>query len=110
MSPRPAASKSPKPISYANCAAVEAAGKAPILEGEPGFRPAFDRDGDGVGCEQGGDDEPAPPQDEESGGGTDPRFATCAKAIAAGFGPYYEGTDPEYDWYIDRDGDGAVCE
>jgi S1-C subfamily serine protease len=47
-----------------------------------------------------------------SGGysGTDPRFGTCKEAIANGYGPYYYGVDPEYDWYIDRDGDGIVCE
>lgn len=51
--------------------------------------------------------EPAPPP---AGGGTDPRFGTCTEAIDHGFGPYYRGQDAEYDWYEDRDGDGAVCE
>ncbi|GAB3061814.1 hypothetical protein GCM10027053_25210 [Intrasporangium mesophilum] len=41
---------------------------------------------------------------------TDPRFATCKAANAAGYGPYYQGKDPEYDWYTDRDHDGIVCE
>jgi len=40
----------------------------------------------------------------------DPDFGTCKAAKAAGYGPYYEGSDPEYDWYTDRDGDGVVCE
>jgi hypothetical protein len=44
------------------------------------------------------------------GGGLDPRFGTCKDAIAHGYGPYYEGRDPEYDWYIDADDDGVVCE
>ncbi|MGY1746379.1 GmrSD restriction endonuclease domain-containing protein [Blastococcus sp. SYSU D00695] len=39
------------PVSYADCAAVRAAGAAPIRRGEPGYDPAFDGDGDGVGCE-----------------------------------------------------------
>ncbi|WP_436762317.1 thermonuclease family protein [Streptosporangium sp. V21-05] len=43
-------------------------------------------------------------------GGNDPRFPTCAAANAAGYGPYRRGTDPEYTWYQDRDGDGVVCE
>ncbi|MEU3169615.1 thermonuclease family protein [Streptosporangium sp. NPDC006930] len=43
-------------------------------------------------------------------GGNDPRFPTCAAANAAGYGPYRRGTDPEYAWYQDRDGDGIVCE
>lgn len=45
-----------------------------------------------------------------SSGGTDPRFATCGEAMAAGYGPYRRGQDVEYDWYIDRDSDGSVCE
>ena len=45
-----------------------------------------------------------------SGSGLDPRFSSCAKATAAGLGPYYRDEDPEYAWYEDRDGDGIVCE
>jgi hypothetical protein len=40
----------------------------------------------------------------------DPQFGTCGEANDAGYGPYFQGADPEYDWYQDRDGDGAVCE
>ena len=40
----------------------------------------------------------------------DPRFASCAAAGEAGFGPYRSGVDAEYDWYRDRDHDGVVCE
>jgi hypothetical protein len=40
----------------------------------------------------------------------DPRFASCAAAGEAGYGPYRSGADPEYDWYRDRDHDGVVCE
>lgn len=36
---------------YANCDAVRAAGKAPLLSGQPGYRAGLDRDGDGVACE-----------------------------------------------------------
>ena len=36
---------------YANCAAVRAAGKAPLRRGQPGYRSALDRDGDGIACE-----------------------------------------------------------
>lgn len=45
-----------------------------------------------------------------SGGGLDPRFSYCYEANDAGYGPYYRGMDPEYDWYDDRDNDGVVCE
>lgn len=45
-----------------------------------------------------------------AGSGTDPRFSTCADAKAAGYGPYYVGKDPEYEWYRDADSDGIVCE
>jgi hypothetical protein len=44
------------------------------------------------------------------GGGLDPRFDYCYQATAAGYGPYYEGSDPEYGWYIDGDSDGIACE
>jgi hypothetical protein len=43
-------------------------------------------------------------------GGTDPRFSYCYQAIAAGYGPYYQGRDTEYTWYTDSDHDGIVCE
>ena len=43
-------------------------------------------------------------------GGNDPQFAYCYQAIEAGYGPYYQGQDPEYWWYTDADGDGVVCE
>ena len=39
------------PVWYPNCSAVRAAGVAPIRAGEPGWRPEFDANGDGVGCE-----------------------------------------------------------
>ncbi|MBO0895726.1 DUF1524 domain-containing protein [Arthrobacter sp. zg-ZUI10] len=46
--PVPAA---PEDVHYENCDAVKAAGAAPIRVGDPGWQPKFDRDGDGVGCE-----------------------------------------------------------
>lgn len=38
-------------VYYANCTAARAAGAAPVRAGDPGYRAALDRDGDGVGCE-----------------------------------------------------------
>ncbi|MGY1884138.1 DUF1524 domain-containing protein [Blastococcus sp. SYSU DS0753] len=38
-------------VHYQNCAAVRAAGAAPIHPGEPGWQPKFDGNQDGVGCE-----------------------------------------------------------
>jgi Excalibur calcium-binding domain len=38
-------------VSYANCDAVRAAGKAPLDRGEPGYSSKLDRDGDGIACE-----------------------------------------------------------
>lgn len=38
----------------------------------------------------GGSTTPPPPS------GTDPRFSYCYQVIAAGYGPYYRGIDPEY--------------
>ena len=52
----------------------------------------------------------APPAPAPSAAaGLDPRFPTCTAAKAAGYGPYVRGVDPEYAWYVDRDGDGTVC-
>jgi hypothetical protein len=45
-----------------------------------------------------------------TGGDTDPRFNYCYEAVAAGYGPYFQGQDPEYGWYEDADNDGSVCE
>lgn len=38
-------------IYYQNCTAVRAAGTAPLYRGQPGYRSALDRDGDGIACE-----------------------------------------------------------
>ncbi|MGW6819924.1 excalibur calcium-binding domain-containing protein [Streptomyces sp. NPDC055005] len=38
-------------VSYRNCAAVRAAGAAPIRRGDPGYGRHLDRDGDGIACE-----------------------------------------------------------
>ncbi|MFC5849635.1 excalibur calcium-binding domain-containing protein [Deinococcus petrolearius] len=54
VSAPPAAAPAASPASstyYANCAAVRAAGKAPLRRGQPGYRAGLDRDGDGIGCE-----------------------------------------------------------
>lgn len=56
----PVATKPPRPRQptpttreayYANCAAVRAAGKAPLYQGQPGYGGALDRDHDGIACE-----------------------------------------------------------
>lgn len=36
---------------YQRCDAARAAGVAPLRRGEPGYREALDRDGDGIACE-----------------------------------------------------------
>lgn len=41
----------PSSTSYSSCAAVRAAGAAPIYAGHPGYSRNLDRDGDGVACE-----------------------------------------------------------
>ena len=38
-------------VSYASCDEVEAAGKAPLHKGEPGYSSKLDRDGDGTACD-----------------------------------------------------------
>jgi len=53
---------------------------------------------------------PAQSDPPEGGSGEDPRFDTCAKATATGYGPYRKGRDAEYEWYRDGDKDGTVCD
>ncbi|MFM8856385.1 MAG: excalibur calcium-binding domain-containing protein [Actinomycetota bacterium] len=38
-------------VYFANCSAARAAGAAPLMRGEPGYREAMDRDKDGIACE-----------------------------------------------------------
>jgi len=42
----------PAPVSYANCDDARARGAAPVLSGQPGYRPGLDSDSDGIGCEE----------------------------------------------------------
>ena len=57
VAPKPAPVVVPVPVApapavyYQNCDAVRAAGKDPILRGQPGYSSKLDRDGDGIGCE-----------------------------------------------------------
>jgi hypothetical protein len=45
-------SAAPNPMqSFSNCDAARAAGMAPVRQGEPGYSPHLDRDGDGIACE-----------------------------------------------------------
>lgn len=39
------------PVFYQNCDEAREYGAAPVYEDDPGYSPALDRDGDGVGCE-----------------------------------------------------------
>ena len=50
--PATAAPQQQPSVSYANCAAVKAAGAAPLYRGQPGYSSSLDRDGDGVACEK----------------------------------------------------------
>jgi hypothetical protein len=36
---------------FSDCREARESGDAPIYQGEPGYRDALDRDGDGVACE-----------------------------------------------------------
>jgi len=49
--PAPAQAPANQSASYSNCSEARAAGAAPLYRGEPGYRSALDRDGDGVACE-----------------------------------------------------------
>jgi hypothetical protein len=47
----PAVPAAPGDVYFANCSAARAAGAAPLMRGEPGYREAMDRDKDGIACE-----------------------------------------------------------
>jgi hypothetical protein len=49
--PAPAPAAPPAGTYYANCAAVRAAGAAPIHRGQPGYSSKLDRNGDGLACQ-----------------------------------------------------------
>ncbi|MFD8669577.1 excalibur calcium-binding domain-containing protein [Streptomyces microflavus] len=44
-------SEPPAGVYYENCDAARAAGAAPLLRGDPGYRDELDREGDGIACE-----------------------------------------------------------
>ena len=46
-----ATASSSSSVYYRNCAAVRAAGKAPLRSTDPGYSSKLDRDGDGIACE-----------------------------------------------------------
>jgi hypothetical protein len=62
-------------VSYANCDDARARGAAPVLSGQPGYRPGLDSDSDGIGCE------------EEFGTAATPAGVTPAAATPAGVTP-----------------------
>ena len=47
---QPAEPEEPQVV-YANCTEAREAGAAPLHEGDPGWNPDMDRDGDGTACE-----------------------------------------------------------
>ncbi|WP_315294056.1 excalibur calcium-binding domain-containing protein [Rothia mucilaginosa] len=123
--------KEEKTYKYQNCAAVEAAGLAPISKGHPEFREKFDADGDGVGCEQPADYENSNSVDDQNNGGQNSggqtsvtrlsssqnsdnateshRFQNCADVEAAGLAPIRKD-HPDFREKFDADHDGIGCE
>lgn len=49
--PPPPTTRAPSAAYYKNCDAARAAGVAPLLRGQPGYRSQLDRDDDGIACE-----------------------------------------------------------
>ena len=124
--------KEEKTYKYQNCAAVEAAGLAPISKDHPEFREKFDADGDGVGCEQPADYENSNSADNQNNGGQSSggqtsinnlsagqnssgnateshRFQNCADVEAAGLAPISKD-HPDFREKFDADHDGIGCE
>ena len=96
--------------------AVDGQEKAALVEGSAGCdirALSFGRQAKIRGTHAGsGAGSPGSPPGGSGGstGGRDPGFDTCRAAVAAGYGEYRDGVDPEYDWYRDGDSDGVACE
>ncbi|MFJ4706435.1 excalibur calcium-binding domain-containing protein [Streptomyces anulatus] len=108
---KPPKATDPAPAYYENCDAARAAGAAPVEEGDPGYAPHLDRDGDGVGCEPWGESAASSGGGGTSGGGGggSVSYANCTAVRNAGAAPIRTG-DPGYGRHLDRDGDGVGCE
>ncbi|WP_097921871.1 excalibur calcium-binding domain-containing protein [Streptomyces sp. wa1063] len=114
---KPPKTTDPAPAYYENCDAARAAGAAPVEEGDPGYAPHLDRDGDGVGCEPWGESAASSGGGGTSGGsgggggggGGSVSYANCTAVRNAGAAPIRTG-DPGYGRHLDRDGDGVGCE
>lgn len=113
---KPAAkATAPASVHYKNCDAARAAGAAPVEEGDPGYAPHLDRDGDGVGCEPWGESASSSGgsgsggSTSGGGGGGSTSYANCTAVRDAGAAPIRAG-DPSYGRHLDRDGDGVGCE
>ncbi|WP_026923266.1 excalibur calcium-binding domain-containing protein [Glycomyces arizonensis] len=89
-------------FTYENCAAAQADGAAPVLEGERGFGPHLDADNDGIGCEQWGTPSDTTENDQTA-------YENCAAAQADGAAPVREG-EPGFGPHLDADNDGIGCE
>ncbi|GIH25606.1 hypothetical protein Aph01nite_39160 [Acrocarpospora phusangensis] len=42
--------------------------------------------------------------------GNETRYASCRDAIAAGVGPFHKGIHPQYNWYVDKNGNNIACD
>ncbi|MTD13797.1 hypothetical protein GIS00_07555 [Nakamurella sp. YIM 132087] len=128
-----AAAEAAAQVYYVNCAEVEAAGKSPLRQGQPGYRVALDRNANGVACEVLADSTDfwggstgsgtGGSGGVSTGGGTTPTtpaapttpstptvyYASCAEAEIQGSIPIKKG-EPGYRKGLDRNNNGIACE
>lgn len=91
-------------VYYSSCAAVRAAGKAPLDKSEPGYRAKLDGDHDGTACQDIG------PQPVVTGpASTDIYYASCSVVRNVGKAPLFRG-QPGYRSELDRDNNGVACQ
>ena len=91
-------------VYYSSCAAVRRAGKAPLGEGQPGYRAKLDGDHNGVACQDIG------PQPRITG--LDPGdiyHPSCSAVRNAGKAPLNRG-QPGYRAELDGDHNGVACQ
>ena len=87
---------------YASCDDARAAGRGPISRGESGYRAVLDPNNNGVACEGTAAAAAAPAS-------TEPHYANCDDARAAGRGPISRG-ESGYRSALDPNNNGVACE
>ncbi len=98
------AQNNPGAPQYATCDDARAAGRGPIPRDDPSYRSELDPNNNGIACDGG-----AATSSPGASAGSEPYYANCDDARAAGVAPINRG-DPGYRAALDPNGNGIACE